>query len=288
MESYAELRKSKTYDHLIASIRSSLLVTFTDEKEHSMYQEDLDDVLNNDDSVRRFLIATNGNLVDAKSKLINSLRWRKENNLRQLNDTSFPAEVYSIGGIFAYQEDRAGRPTLHFRMSHAIVNRDILAMVKSFITYTVWKADRMAGDRGLLVIIDCRGLKPAHLNFSILRTIISIKSNLPLFAAGLLAVEMPFFARIAFSLIENSSVTSKRPYMKALSVDDLKYFVNPDNLPDYLNGFCKVKYSGSSMVPNGCLDCIQYGTMVLGLQVKQCEILAKRMSSLMNAPTNET
>ena len=282
MESYSDLRKKKIYDHLIASIRSSLLVTFTDEREHSMYQEDLDDILNNDDSVRRFLIATNGNLIEAKSKLIKSLRWRKENKLRELSDTSFPAEVYSIGGIFTYEIDRSGRPTLHFRMSHAIVNRYILPMVKSFITYIIWKADQLAGDRGLLVIVDCRGLRPAHLNLSILRTIISIKSNLPLFAAGLLAVEMPFFARIAFTLIENSSVTTKRPYMKAVSIDDLKYFVNPDNLPDYLNGFCKIKYSGSSMVPDGCPDCIQYGTTVLGLEAKQCEILAKRMSSLVS------
>lgn len=282
MESYSNLRKQKTYDQLIASIRSSILVKFTDENEHSMYQEDLDDILSNDDSVRRFLIATNGNLADARAKLIKSLQWRKANKIRELSDTSFPSEVYSVGGIFTYAEDRSGRPTLHFRMSHAIIVKDILSMVKSFIIYTIWKADQLAGDRGLLVIVDCRGLRPAHLNLSILRTIISCKSNLPLFAAGLLAVEMPFFAKMAFSLIENSSVTTKRPYMKALTIDDLKYFVNPDNLPDFLNGFCKVKYSGSSIVPNGCIDYMTYGTQVLGLDAKQCDRLAKKMSSIVD------
>lgn len=282
MESYASLRKQTTYDHHIASIRSSLLVTFSDEDEHSMYQEDVDEALQSDDFVRRFLIATKGNLAEAKSKLIKSLQWCKQNNLRQLSDTSFPAEVFSVGGIFTYAEDRSGRPTLHFRMSHAVIHKDLIAMVKSFITYTVWKADRMAKDRGLLVIVDCRGLRPAHLNLSILRTIISIKSNLPLFAAGLLAVDMPFFARIAFSLIENSCVTTKRPYMKSVTVDDLKYFVNPDNLPDYLNGLCKIKYSGESKVPDGCPSYIEYGTTVLGLKKEQCEKLAERMSGLMN------
>ena len=282
MESYASLRKQTTFDQHIASIRSSLLVTFSDEDEHSMYQEDVDEVLEKDDAVRRFLIATKGNLPEAKSKLIKSLQWRKQNNLRRLTDTSFPAEVYSVGGIFTYAEDRSGRPTLHFRMSHAVIQKDLIAMVKSFITYTVYKADREAGDRGLLVIVDCRGLRPGHLNLSILRTIINIKSNLPLFAAGLLAVEMPFFARIAFNLIENSSVTSKRPYMKSVTVEDLKYFVNPDNLPDFLNGFCKIKYSGEQVVPAGCPTYLEYGTNVLGLKQEQCEALAKRMADLMN------
>lgn len=282
MESYASLRKQTTYDQHIDCIRSSLWTTFSGEDEHSMYQEDVDEALEQDDAVRRFLIATKGNLTEAKSKLIKSLQWRKQNNLRQLTDTSFPAEVYSVGGIFTYANDRSGRPTLHFRMSHAVIHKDLLSMVKSFITYTVYKADRLAGDRGLLVIVDCRGLRPAHLNLSILRTIINIKSNLPLFAAGLLAVQMPFFARIAFSLIENSSVSTKRPYMKSVSLDDLKYFILPDNLPDYLGGSCKIKYSGRSMVPNDCPTYLEYGTTVLGLKREQCETLAKRMIQLMN------
>lgn len=105
-------------------------------------QRQLDRVRSCDFEIRRFLYQTEMDEKEAERMLVEKLEYGRELDYDNAHDLRFPKEFYQIGGVFEYEVDSDGAPTVYMR---AKLHRKIPVLqdvVKKFLLYKMSKIDQ--------------------------------------------------------------------------------------------------------------------------------------------------
>lgn len=131
------------YDEFIPNVRSKVLEQVST-CINDVYGQDIEDkIKSNDTFIRRFLVYNHGNVEETVSQIMTALKWYKSQQFHDLTDAYFPAEMWSMGGVFLYETDLQGHPSLFVRLRSCIKIPEINDMVKKYISYLIWKLDQV-------------------------------------------------------------------------------------------------------------------------------------------------
>jgi hypothetical protein len=261
------------HDHLIETTREQALDRLQEIKD-TVYSEDRKILESSDHLVRRFLIANSGNVPQAVTKLIQSLQWVKKMRFRDIGDNYFPHEMWFVGGIFLYEEDLGGHPTIHLRLKFFQKIKELSDAVKHFFGYHLWKVDQIAGARGFTIVADFNGVHLSNYDLGMLMFIVEVKDYIPQGAHSIIAVDCPWFMRAAWNTLKYALPSERRDQMMLMSTADLGQVIDERNLPYFLGGSCQRIFMGDAVVPAGCPGAIAFGTS-LGINKTVCEKIYK-------------
>lgn len=270
---------SNRYDDRIASVRSRVQAAVNslseEERKSQFYAEDVEEINRSDYEVRRFLLDWGGREDGTVKSILKSLRWKKSMGLRDLRDNYFPADMWFIGGVFIYEPDREGRPTMHIRLKTAITTRELMTTIKQFLAYLCWKVDRSGGEAGYIVLVDFEGISIKNCDLEMARYVLEIKQVFPKFLRYLLAVDCPLIARAAWNMVKFAISPEDRHVMQMVSRAEVTKYVAPENLPPFLGGTSSRKFCGPSVVPNGSPSYVDFGAHHLGISEERGHKLFK-------------
>lgn len=261
------------FDHLIQAAREHALQRLQG-MDDCVYPEDVTLVETDDHIVRRFLIANTGNLPSAVYKMIEALKWVKKMRYRDIGDNYFPQEMWFVGGIFLYEEDLDGHPTIHLRLKFFQKIKELSDAVKHFFGYLLWKVDQIAGPKGYTIVADFNGVHFSNYDLGMLMFIVEVKDYIPQGAHSIIAVDCPWFMRAAWNTVKYALPSERRDQMMLMSCEDLGRVIDRRHLPFFLGGTCQRVFLGETVVPHGCPDAIAFGTS-LGINKSVCEKIWK-------------
>lgn len=195
-----------------------------------------------------------------------SQSWRKEVRLRHLRPNDFPAEFFQLGALFAYETDRDGHLTLHFRLKFIRRVRDLRAVSERFAAYLIHQLDELSNGRGWTLVADFADCGLHNADLDLLRHFIwLLKTHFPSSMARVLVVDLPWVLRAFCTLLARCVPASDRHLLQITNRRQLVTFFELDNLPSYLGGRCARPYFGLDQAPAECLPVAQYAHQKLRL-----------------------
>uniref|UniRef100_A0A7N0TMH4 CRAL-TRIO domain-containing protein n=1 Tax=Kalanchoe fedtschenkoi TaxID=63787 RepID=A0A7N0TMH4_KALFE len=194
----------------------------------------------NDDELRRFYIAANGDFSTLLSSVKKTVRWRQTYGILSQEEL----EVWS-NLVFWHGHDVNLRPCLIIRLGLACANlrpddkpRFAQAVV-SQVEYGVLHLVEPQNPQ-IIVLMDCDGLSPLRFPMQMMRSIaVLLQDHYPNCLGGLFIVRLPPVARVIIQTLTQVLKPVTRKKLRILG-DDYKKVLSDylETLPNFLGGHC--------------------------------------------------
>lgn len=240
-------------DQLIADVRKCVIRDNEAEPER-FHPSDMERYLYTE---RRWPLTTylwqnNFSVNDTVAHVERVLEWSNREEIWDLSDALFPAEVHRIGGIFNYEPDRWGHLTYYNRVRFLRPAAWQREATKRFIAHKFSQACFEAEGRGIAIIADMTGSSIFNADVTLLYYMIDTYLRYsPHDVRYVLLYNLPTILSWGASILRATFATKYRNMIQVVHGDDLFKFISPENLPPYLGGTCKRNYL---KVPAGCFS----------------------------------
>lgn len=260
-----QLRTNNKYDHLIPEVREKLFKKLTEHHIKGTYYEcDLERAMSSTWAVRRFLLKYHSSEATANA-MVEAYQWYKKMQLRDTETDDMIAEMYFIGGVFRYENDRDGRPTIYFRVGKHHPVKETAKILIKHVYRLVLQADDDAGDKGTVIIGDLDGLTVSNIDIEMSLAMAKARDYFLHNVAAIIVIDLPWIARAAQNIIKYALPPEIRLAFINIRKEELTNYIDRQNLPDFLGGTCSRPYCGSAAVPTGCISFIEYAREYLNL-----------------------
>ena len=240
------------------------------------YQEDVDRIIRDDWYVKRYLLARNRDVKESLVMLMDAMKWRKTEGVRDLEGSYFPEELFKLSSMFVYAPDREGNITIYFRVKYVMKHPELVAALKKFGNYILNITDEETNGAGISVLADFDGCGLHHADSMdlLFHAISTLKAYFPFGISRIVLIDLPWILRACWGMAKAWVPQNRRKLVEFISKSELDKLVAPENLPDFLGGSCTIPYGGSKAVPKGCPTLYQFAINVLGLSEKAAEKLS--------------
>lgn len=234
------------YDNVLDSVRNKVIEQLAENNElDSVYKQDLTKVREDDWFVRRFIIHNLGNVELSVTQLVNCLKWRKYNQLYELEDNYFPQEMYRVGCIFIYERTQSSHSTLYIRLNRVKKIPELTETIKMFISHLLFKLDQQAAGHGWVLVFDCQNAQYSNCDLEMAKhLIVTISKYFPTGLAFALAIDFPWILRTFWLMVKTIIPTNRRNLLKFCSKAEVELYIDKDRLPAYLGGESRRPYQG--------------------------------------------
>ena len=260
-----ELRSNTKYDHLIPEVREKLYAKLQEPANQGTYYEsDLEKAMISTWAVRRFLLKHHS--ADSTAcAMVKAYQWFKKMQLRDTDSEDLIAEMYSVGGVFRYENDRAGRPTIYFRLCKHHSVKEMSKLLVKHVYRLIREADDDSGDKGLTIVADLNGLTVSNIDIEICLAMARARDYFVHNVVAIIIIDLPWIAKAAQNMVKYALPTEVRLAFINASKKELTNYIDQDNLPDFLGGNCSRPHSGTAAVPSGCRTFAEYARKQLNL-----------------------
>lgn len=256
---------------LVAAIRAKFLQTYEEEKDN-YHEEDVKKVAEDDWFVKRFLIARGRRVDDATKMIIEALKWRKSEGIRDLKATYFPEDFFKISQMFIYAKDKENNLTVYFRVKYVVKTTELVPIMKKFGNYILYLMDELTDGNGITCVVDFQGTGIQNAEIDLLSYAIHIViAYFPTGINHILLVDLPWVLRAVWGLAKAWVPENRRKLVSFITRKQLLDYIDVENIPDFMDGTCKIPYAGSKVIPRGCPTTYDFCYYTLGLPPKTCE-----------------
>ena len=120
--------------------------------------------------------------------------------------------------------------------------KEWVEVFKKFIIYLLELVDREQDDNRLTLIFDCAGSGLNKVDANFLSFVISVLRNYPMLLSTVLVYELPWILNVVLKLIHSWLPQDLRELIHPITKKELNDYVDPDQLPDFLDGSCDLPY----------------------------------------------
>lgn len=256
------------FDKLIQIVRDKFIKLIEEKSVCSdIYDADIADAMNNDFTIRRFLVLNDGKPEAALESLLKAFKWYKEMSFRDMKENYFPAEVYQFGAIFPYEPDKDGRSTIYARMKCTARIPELVDAIKHYVSFLLWKVDQESRERGWVVITDFEGSSFSGWDLDLARYFAIVMRYY--FPTGLhlkICIDIGIVWRGLWIMMKDILPKKFSKMLLFLPRHELTKYIPNENIPRFIGGTCERPFNGLAMVPNGAPSSVQFAERVLGLK----------------------
>uniref|UniRef100_A0A8D9A013 Motile sperm domain-containing protein 2 n=1 Tax=Cacopsylla melanoneura TaxID=428564 RepID=A0A8D9A013_9HEMI len=194
--------------------------------EDHFHKNDIHKISANPNWLTRFLIHHDENVQDALGMLWETLVWRKENNVNDINENTVNMNFIKDGSMFIHSQDIDGKVLLIFKCKTHIKGQKDWEENKRCIIYWFERAERLNKGDKITIFFDMAETGLANMDMEYTKYLIGLcKQYYPNFLNYILIFEMPWVMNATFKLIKS--------WLPAKAVEKIK-FVNKSSLKDFV------------------------------------------------------
>ena len=210
--------------------------------------KDVERVFDSDWEVHRYLLAADGDFKAGMTRLINSMKWRKQMAVWDMSENSFPQEFYQM---LRLGRARDGSIIVFSRAQFYIPLNEWRELFKKFFIFVMEWLDRQNTGNGITIVIDCRDSGLSNVDFDFIWFLKPIQSKYyPFLLKCHLSCDIPWILNSVSQLVLSLMPEKTRKLMYFVKRSQLTEFATEDNIPMYLGG------TGNQVwqwVPTNCL-----------------------------------
>lgn len=197
-------------------------------------------------TIKRFIAYRKHNLESASETIINSMRWRKENEASSLKQTDFPAEFFWVGECHVYGRDKNNVVLVFLRVKYHKPMSEFNPLIKKYLIWLMERMDeeiRLRGANGWALVYDCLGGTIFNNNMDLLMFMINtFFDNYPLGLTYIGLYELPWVLRAIYHICRGWMPEDYRELFVLLNSQTIHEHMGTENLPDYLGGTSSLPY----------------------------------------------
>jgi len=242
------------FRHEIPQVREVFMERLKKQEDHDdLYDEDISKIMTNDYWVEKYLEWNKGNIDKTVDGLLFAAKYMKKYRLREIMLNQFAAEVYMVGGIFKYEPDRLGRPTLYTRMKYCPSCKETRDMSLQFGSFIHLLMEENSGENGYICVNDFGDMSLSNVDLKLTRDCMELLHIFPYSAKLVVCVNVPTPVRYFINAFKGLLPVEQRTGLLIITKEQLPQVIPIENIPDFLGGKCRKPYSGQEMIPEGCL-----------------------------------
>lgn len=204
------------------------------------YDEDVELVKQMSFLLQRAIISRQKNVDESFKCLVEMLKFRKQNKLRELTDEQMPVEYFECGACFEYEKDKYGNKTLYVRTQILRAIPALRPSFKQYLSYMVYKVDTAEDNSSWSVVFDLTNTGWNNYDIDLLMYFLSlIRDYFPVNVDYVLLINFPWLLNAVWTLAKRLIPPERRDVIVFISDKEIFNYVEPENTPDFLNGTCK-------------------------------------------------
>lgn len=248
------LRDPETRD-CVLKVRELFLEQHKKEPE-LYYEEDVQLVRDCKFILQRCLISKRKNVDESLTMLVNMLKWRKEQRIRELTDQDFPIEYFTAGIAFLYEPDKFGNKTLYIRTTLLKCIPELKASFKKFIAYLMYQIDDCENGNTFAIIFDLTNTGWNNYDIDLLMYFLTLlKEYFPVNVDYILSINFPWILTTAWSVIKRLIPPERRDVVVFIPQKEVFNYVDKQNLPDFLGGTCQRDHQARAKT---CMSVVEF------------------------------
>lgn len=213
---------------LVSNLRHAFLDKLKSEglTEDDFHKADIYKININDDWLTRFLMQHEEQIPEALNMLWETVTWRKENNVNDINENTVNQDFLKDGSMYLHGQDIDGKTLLIFKCKMHIKGQKDWEQNKRCIIYWFERAERLNKGDKITIFFDMAESGLANMDMEYTKYLIGLcKQYYPVFLNYILIFEMPWVMNAAFKIIKS--------WLPPKAVEKIK-FVNKSTLKDYV------------------------------------------------------
>ncbi|KAI1305261.1 Motile sperm domain-containing protein 2 [Halotydeus destructor] len=260
---------TNTSGHLVKAAREEFFVRLVNEDRSFFYEEDIDKIRNDDWFVKRFLLARSKKVAEAADMMVDALKWRKSEDIRNLKPSYFPDDMFRVSSMFIYAPDKEGNLTVYFRVRYVLRIPELVSTLKKFGNYILYQIDEATSGNGITGVADFQGTGMQNADLDLLFYCIhTLRNYFPAGINNVLIVDLPWVLRACWKMAKPLVPERGRHMVQFITKKELANYIDHSNIPDFMGGSCPLPYKGPKVVPMGSPTTARFCTEVLGLSEK--------------------
>ena len=280
------IRTNTEYDHLIPEVRDKLHQKLT-QQPGTYYEFDLERAMSSDWAVRRYLLKLHS--ADcAITAMVKTFQWYKTMQLRDTKEEDLILEMYTIGGVFRYEDDVDGRPTIYFRMCRQRWSNELKEILGRQIFREILKADDDANEKGITVISDLNGISLGNVHIDMTMSLAKARDNFIHTVVNIIMVDLMWVGRAALNIIKYALPEEVRRAFVTVDKKELTSYIDERKLPDFLGGTCTRAHCGTAAAPPGCMPLADYARRFLHMNDEKIDKIVNIFSFSQNIEHPDT
>nr|CAH7753987.1 unnamed protein product [Callosobruchus chinensis] len=214
---------------LIEELRNLFLKDVESKGSDCVHPKDLERVKTSDDWLRRFILHQESDVKKALEMLWTSVKWRKDNNVNDINESNVRMDILCSGGFFPHGADIDGCMLLVFKCKKHTKGVTKMEELQKCIIYWFERVERMVDGKMITLFFDMEGCGLSNMDMELIQYLIGLfKEYYPYFLNYILIFEMPWILSTAFKVIKSWLPEKAVQKIKFVSKKDIKTFVPLD------------------------------------------------------------
>lgn len=250
---YNRIKEIKCSPKELEEVRSRFLKEVESDP-NSFDEADVEKVMKEEWTVKRFIGYKKNDLTDATTALTNSMKWRKSFGVSSIKATDFPAEFFWVGECHTYARDKNNIATVYLRVKFHKQLMDWQPLIKKYLIYVMELMDEEIrnGADGWALIYDCEGGTIFNNNMDLLFFLVqTFFEHYPMALTYIGLYELPWVLRAIYHICRGWIPEDFRKLFIFLNKENIGTHVGSQFLPDYLSGTCSLRYR---VRMDGCLS----------------------------------
>lgn len=241
---YNRIKEMVASPNELATVRQAFATEVT-ANPHLYDDQDIARVQTDEWTVKRFIGYKKHDLSAATDALVASMRWRKEWDVSNLSEASFPAEFYWIGECHPYARDRNNVATVYMRVKYHRKLDDWQLVMKKFLIHQMELMDNEIrnGADGWALIWDCVDGTIFNNNMDLLMFMLNtFFDHYPCALVYIGIYEIPWVLWAIYRVCRAWLPEDYRKLFVFLYKTNIDEHVGSKNLPIYLGGTCALRW----------------------------------------------
>jgi len=230
----------------VERVRAQFMEKYATEEPSEFYEQDIEAIRNHDWYIKRFFIAAYKNEAEAVDRLLEAMKWRKANAIRDVPDNYFPSEFYESGGVFQYENDLNGLPTLWIRVFTIPNIPEFQKTFEKLFRHMLFKVDELAYGNGYCVILDFTATSASsfrYLHFNLLRNFTTtIVNYFPVGPDYAIVYGLPRILKTGWNIVRYLIPEKRRNLIRFVYGEEIFEQIDRASVPRYLRGTCSRSY----------------------------------------------
>ncbi|XP_074033029.1 motile sperm domain-containing protein 2 [Leptinotarsa decemlineata] len=230
-------------DHLeisqdkINDLRSRFLNDLSTKSPDEVDPRDVEKVKTSDRWLQRFILHNEGNVEMALNMLWVAVKWRKDQQVNDINESNVKMDLICSGAFFTHGADIDGCKLLVFKCNKHVKGAVDINLLKRCIIYWFERVERMVNGNQITIFFDMEGCGLSNMDMEVIKYLIGLfKEYYPYFLNYILIFEMPWVLTAAFKIVKSWLPEKAVEKIKFVSKKDLKTFVPPEHILEKWGG----------------------------------------------------
>uniref|UniRef100_A0AAX7V949 Motile sperm domain containing 2 n=1 Tax=Astatotilapia calliptera TaxID=8154 RepID=A0AAX7V949_ASTCA len=201
--------------------------------------------LQTDDSlVEGYLTWRIYNVDDALKMIDESLHWRKEYGVNDINESTIPRWMFETGAVYLHGYDKEGNKLFWFKVKLHVKDSKTVIDKKKYVAFWLERYAKKEPGMPLTVVFDMTDSGLSNVDMEFVKYIINcFKVYYPKFLSKMIIVDMPWILNAAWKIVKSWLGPEAISKLRFASKSEVQTYIGPEYLPPHMGGTDSFKYS---------------------------------------------